>query len=103
MTGELIHFEVFFPIHYYLNDLEFSITFDPKSEPSSRLVTGLPGTGLRIREILHQKCCLELRIALSVLTFVNWDLCSCRNLVYVSDHVLPLFSHLTNQTPYQAA
>jgi hypothetical protein len=40
-------FRSLFPICHYINDFEFAVTFDPGSEPSSRLVTGLPSDGLR--------------------------------------------------------
>jgi hypothetical protein len=31
-----------FPVRYYVNDFEFSVDFEPSSEPSTRLVTGVP-------------------------------------------------------------
>jgi serine/threonine protein kinase len=43
-------FRSLFPIRYYLNDFEFAVTFDPGSEPSSRLVTGIPSDGIRTGE-----------------------------------------------------
>ena len=35
-----------FPIRYFINDFDLAITFDPHSDPSSRVVTGLPTIGL---------------------------------------------------------
>jgi hypothetical protein len=35
-------FRSYFPVRYYLNDFEFSVCFDPASDLSTRLVTGLP-------------------------------------------------------------
>ncbi|HEV7736986.1 MAG TPA: hypothetical protein VGO47_06385 [Chlamydiales bacterium] len=35
-------FRSYFPVRYYLNDFEFSVSFDPTSDPSARFVTGLP-------------------------------------------------------------
>jgi serine/threonine protein kinase len=40
-------FRSLFPIRYYLNDFEMAVTFDPSSDPSSRVVTGLPIEGIR--------------------------------------------------------
>ena|ERR1700720_816456 len=40
-------FRCYFPIRYYINDFEFAVTFDADSAPSSRVVTGLPITGIR--------------------------------------------------------
>ncbi|THH19667.1 hypothetical protein EW146_g1547 [Bondarzewia mesenterica] len=44
---KLTPFRSYFPVRYLLNDFELAVTFDPDSEPSSRLVTGLPTTGIR--------------------------------------------------------
>jgi hypothetical protein len=49
-TGEVLPFRSYFPIRYYLNDFELAVTFDPSSAPSSRVVTGLPTTGIRSGE-----------------------------------------------------
>jgi hypothetical protein len=35
-------FRSLFPVRYYLNDFELSVMFDPESDPSSRLVSGVP-------------------------------------------------------------
>ena len=43
-------FRSYFPVRYYINDFELAATFDPDSEPSSRVVTGLPTTGIRAGE-----------------------------------------------------
>jgi hypothetical protein len=48
--GKLGPFRSLFPVRYYINDFEFAVTFEPDSEPSSRTVTGLPITGIRIGE-----------------------------------------------------
>ena len=36
-----------FPIRYFINDFELAVTFDLDSDPSSRVVTGLPTAGVR--------------------------------------------------------
>lgn len=43
-------FRSYFPVRYYLNDFEFAVTFDPDSEPASRVVTGIPLNGIRAGE-----------------------------------------------------
>jgi len=40
-------FRSLFPIRYFINDFELAVTFDPDSDPSSRVVTGLPTAGVR--------------------------------------------------------
>jgi hypothetical protein len=35
-------FRSLFPVRYYLNDFELSAMFDPDSDPSARLVSGIP-------------------------------------------------------------
>ncbi|THH18821.1 hypothetical protein EW146_g2244 [Bondarzewia mesenterica] len=47
---KLTPFRSYFPIRYLINDFELAVTFDPNSEPSSRVLTGLPTTGIRIGE-----------------------------------------------------
>lgn len=37
-------FRSHFPVRYYLNDFELGFSFDENSDPSSRLITGLPLT-----------------------------------------------------------
>jgi hypothetical protein len=37
-------FRSLFPVRYYLNDFELAVCFDVDSDPSTRLVTGLPTT-----------------------------------------------------------
>jgi hypothetical protein len=44
---DLAPFRSYFPIRYYLNDFELAVTFDLDSDPSSRVVTGLPTAKLR--------------------------------------------------------
>ena len=46
-TAAWAQFRSCFPIRYFINDFELAVTFDPDSDPSSRVVTGLPTTGLR--------------------------------------------------------
>jgi serine/threonine protein kinase len=45
--GDVSPFRSLFPVRYYINDFEFAVTFDADSEPSSRVVSGLPITGIR--------------------------------------------------------
>jgi hypothetical protein len=45
--GEVAPFRSYFPVRYYINDFEFAVTFDADSEPSSRVMSGLPLTGIR--------------------------------------------------------
>lgn len=40
-------FRTCFPIRYFINDFELAVTFDLDSDPSSRVVTGLPTDGVR--------------------------------------------------------
>jgi serine/threonine protein kinase len=40
-------FQTHFPVRYYLNDFELAVVFDPDSDPSTWVVTGLPTKGLR--------------------------------------------------------
>jgi len=40
-------FRSYFPIRYFINDFELAVTFDPDSDPSSRVITELPTTDLR--------------------------------------------------------
>lgn len=40
-------FRSYFPVRYYLNDFDLSVCFKYDSEPSSRVVTGVPTTGKR--------------------------------------------------------
>jgi hypothetical protein len=35
-------FRSYFPIRYYLNDFEYAICFEENSDPSDRLVSGIP-------------------------------------------------------------
>ena len=51
-TGQLAPFRSLFPspIRYYINDFELAVTFDPETAPSSRVVTGLPTSGVRTGE-----------------------------------------------------
>jgi hypothetical protein len=45
-THDWAPFRSYFPIRYFINDFELSITFDLDSDPLSRVVTGLPTVGL---------------------------------------------------------
>lgn len=42
--GEPYPFRSHFPVRYYLNDFEMGLSFDANSNPSSRLITGIPYT-----------------------------------------------------------
>jgi hypothetical protein len=46
-TKAWLPFRSCFPIRYFINDFELAITFDTDSDPSSRVVTGLPTAGVR--------------------------------------------------------
>jgi serine/threonine protein kinase len=46
-TRDWAPFRSYFPIRYFINDFELAVTFDPDSDPSSRVVTGLPTAGVR--------------------------------------------------------
>lgn len=40
-------FRAHFPVRYYLNDFELAVCFEHDSDPSTRVVSGLPTKGLR--------------------------------------------------------
>lgn len=46
-TEPVTPFRSYFPVRYYLNDFEFAVTFDPRSDPASRVVKGFPIDGIR--------------------------------------------------------
>jgi hypothetical protein len=46
-TRDWAPFRSYFPIRYFINDFELAVTFDLDSDPSSRVVTGLPTIGVR--------------------------------------------------------
>jgi len=48
--AKLAPFRSYFPVRYYINDFELAATFDPSSDPSSRVVAGLPTAGIRTGE-----------------------------------------------------
>ena len=46
VLGHPTPFREHFPIRYYLNDFELAACFDDDSDPSTRVVSGLPTKGL---------------------------------------------------------
>lgn len=71
----------YFPMRCYLNDFEFAVTFDRHSKSSSRVVTGLPITGIRSGDYgrdVAPECFPDNHTARFVRMFGGWVLCSSR-------------------------
>jgi len=78
-TKAWLPFRSCFPIRYFINDFELAITFDTDSDPSSRVVTGLPTAGVRPGQYgrdVAPEMLSEARIAHFALTFGSWVKCS---------------------------
>jgi len=45
-TEQLTPFRCYFPVRYYINDFELAVCYEPDSDPSTRVVSGLPTEGI---------------------------------------------------------